>query len=259
MTASELEHRLENRPFRFFPSVDSTNAYARLWVRSDEPPASGSLVVADEQTGGRGRFERRWVTPPGDAVAMSVIMRPRKPRRLAPAAGLAVCEAVEPLVRERLALKWPNDVLLAGKKVAGILVESVGEGGGFVYIVGIGINVSVSFERSTAEPGLAETATSIVPHLQERGRPVDRARLVANVAAGLEEWEARGDLWRQWKARLAMLGHPVVVHLGRETVSGTAEDVDEEGNLLLRDSSGAVRTVSAGDVTLSAHGFNKQG
>ena len=230
--------------------VDSTNNYAKELARAGG--ADGTVVIADCQTAGRGRRERSFQSPRGKGLYLTVLLRPGlRPDRLTPVtalAGVAVCGAVERVCGVRPGLKWPNDPVLRGKKLCGILTELTGAG---ALILGIGINVSQSAEDFS--PDVAAMATSLVLEL---GRPVSRAALAA---ALLEELDRLYDALRagRWQAALDQyrrdcvnLGRRVQLLTadGRETVTAVA--VDEDFGLVVRDGAGAVRTVRSGEVSV---------
>jgi BirA family biotin operon repressor/biotin-[acetyl-CoA-carboxylase] ligase len=251
--AQDLLHRLIGlrfgHPIYLFQQIGSTNDQARRLADADAP--EGLLVVAEEQTAGRGRANRRWLTPPGTALALSLVLRPPLSAGLAARvtmlAGLAVCEAAERVAGLRADLKWPNDVLIGGRKVAGILVESAFRGDALEYaVVGLGINVSWA-----PEPGTVDfPATSLEA---EAGRPVDRLNLLRAVLGALEaryEGLAGEQLFADWRARLALLGEPVELLTEAGTLAGIAEDVAPDGALIIRTAAGARQHVLAGEVRL---------
>jgi BirA family biotin operon repressor/biotin-[acetyl-CoA-carboxylase] ligase len=251
-TAATLEAALHGLrfgvPLHFFESLGSTNDEARRLAEAGAP--EGTLVAADEQTAGRGRAGRPWQTPRGVALAASFILRPALPPTrlgwLTMLGGLAAAEAIEAMAGVAAALKWPNDVLVNGQKVAGVLAESALEGERLAFVVlGIGVNVSAVPTGAVGFP-----ATSLA---EAAGRPVDRVALLRALAASLGQWYPRLEdesLREAWAARLAWQGQPVVVHQGEATVQGVAAGVDADGALLLRLESGEERRVVAGDVSL---------
>jgi BirA family biotin operon repressor/biotin-[acetyl-CoA-carboxylase] ligase len=226
---------------RLLPVAASTNAEAAA------NPVPGTLVVADHQTAGRGRLDRQWETPPGTALTFSAVVDPRLADEDWPLLPLATALAVADGVRRAAdldpRLKWPNDLLLADGKFAGILLERVPhptEAGRAVAIIGIGINVAMSSEQLPVP-----TATS----LAVAGSPVDRTTVFGAVAhaltAVLDELadDPRAVLER-YRGACTTLGRHVEVHLpGGEVFSGRAEDVDEHGRLVVNG-----RAVGAGDV-----------
>lgn len=235
------------KPLYAFESIGSTNDEARRLADAGTP--SGTLVMADEQTAGRGRSGRAWLTPPGSAIAMSLVVRPtlKNAARLTMLAGVAVCEAIQIVSGAPAQLKWPNDVWLAGKKCAGILAESALRGERLDYaVLGIGINVTWSPPAEAVD----YPATCVQAEAQ---RPITRAALVREVLTQLEAAYPRlneHSLFEQWQARLATLGQTVHVQLGTETFTGQAQAVTEDGALLVTLADGTVRPVLAGEVRL---------
>lgn len=218
------------------------------YARAGEP--EGLIVIADEQTAGRGRAGRTWVASAGRNVLCSILLRPDVPPEhlgtLPLEVGIAVAETVESFVVERCRLKWPNDVLVIDRKISGILIQSRISTGRIDFVnLGIGINVDAARES------LPDGATSI---LAERGAPVGcttvldallmrlNARYAAFVATG-----GNPDL-TEWRSRAQMLGERVTVIAGEQTVNGVFEDVDPVGRLVLRLGSGEQIRLTHGDV-----------
>jgi BirA family transcriptional regulator, biotin operon repressor / biotin---[acetyl-CoA-carboxylase] ligase len=238
-----------------YPSISSTNDRARELAQRGAPEIA--LVAADEQLAGRGRQGRSWYTPPGTALAFSLLTRPALPARhamrLTMLAGLAVVEGIEQAAGLRLALKWPNDVVLPGEdrwwKVGGILTECAFQGDDIAHaVIGIGLNVNVDFSQQAE---LREIAASLK---DPAGREIDRgAVLKAIVAAFVVRYAgiAGADRLREaWAARLINLQQAIRVNLGDRTLTGYAEGVDDDGALLLRTADDEVRRLLSGDVTL---------
>jgi BirA family biotin operon repressor/biotin-[acetyl-CoA-carboxylase] ligase len=229
----------------------STNALVA--VRAQAGAAEGLVVVAEHQTAGRGRLNRTWETPARSALTFSLLLRPTAPTQSWPwlplLAGYALAKALEAAGFEA-AVKWPNDVLLEGRKVAGILVERVETPDGPAAVVGIGVNVGM-----TAEELPVPDATSLA--VAGGGRVPDRTTLLVDVLASLWEtytgWQEGGDLAgmrlaESYVAACATIGSEVRVELpSGETLSGTATGVDPSGRLLV-EHAGEHRAVSAGDV-----------
>ena len=241
---------------RRFGTVTSTMDVAAGLIAAGDL-AGPVVVVADHQTAGRGRAGRRWRSVPGTALQMTAILSLPVPAvALGPVpliVGGMVAEALEVLDPGLdLALKWPNDVLVDGRKVAGILIVSRSSGGTSLVQIGIGVNIADPLEPVTGAaglPGLVETGSgqrSIDPiRDQLLGEMLSRlARLPEELArdggaAGLGGWTRRA----------AMLGQPVIVRDGERTVEGTLLGVDRNGALRLRTSTGAITRVVAGDLT----------
>jgi BirA family transcriptional regulator, biotin operon repressor / biotin---[acetyl-CoA-carboxylase] ligase len=236
-------------------SIGSTNA--ALLAAAAEGAPDGSVLVAERQESGRGRLGREWVTPPGTAIAVSVLLRPvgvptDRFGWLPLLTGLAVHQAVQAAVPSRACLKWPNDVLVGAeqRKAAGILAEASSGPDGTAVVLGIGLNVLGS--PDSLPPG----ATSLQA---EGARDVDRhallIALLTALAARESAWRAAaGDpdadrLRADYRAVCGSLGAEVRVELpGGMTVTGMAEDVDGDGQLLLLNADGHRRAIAAGDV-----------
>jgi BirA family biotin operon repressor/biotin-[acetyl-CoA-carboxylase] ligase len=197
------------------------------------------VVTADEQTAGRGRQGRSWSAPPGGALLYSAVLRPLTERHmlLPLAVPLAVCETAEELSGTDARVKWPNDVWIEGRKAAGVLIEARPQDGWAV--IGIGLNVAIAPEEFPAE--LRETATSL-----GGGATVGAAAEALN--RRLAEWAAASPatVVEAFRQRDALAGH----RIGWEHGSGTAEGIDERGNLLVRGDDGDLESLGAGEVHL---------
>jgi len=236
-----------------FQSIGSTSDQAK--ALAEDGAGHGEVVVAEAQTGGRGRRGRSWVTAPGRNVAFSVVLRPSGlPTARAPeltlVASLAICDALRRAGVDA-GIKWPNDVLVGGRKIAGILTELAAEPDQVHWVV-VGVGVNVNTRAEDFPPELRGLATSV---LLERGQPAPRALFLAACLTLLEEWydrhaeEGFEPIRAAWKERSVTLGREVMVQLdGRELV-GRAEDLDATGALLVRSAAGVER-VTSGDVSL---------
>jgi BirA family transcriptional regulator, biotin operon repressor / biotin---[acetyl-CoA-carboxylase] ligase len=232
-----------------FAELDSTNEEAKRQAVAGAP--AGILIWAGTQRAGRGRRGRAWVSVPGN-LYMSLLLRPERPAgaaaQLGFAAALAVGEALLPLLPQvvDLAYKWPNDVLVGGRKISGILLESQAAEEGRVdwLVVGIGVNV-VSFPEDSEHPATSLAAVGAAP--------VALQALLEAVARGFhfwyERWLAEGfaPLREAWLARARGLGQPIRVRLPRGESQGRFAGLDEEGALLL-DTGTALSRITAGDV-----------
>lgn len=248
MLSESLLAKHLSRPFRYHASIDSTNDAAQLWLR--EGATAGSAVIADEQRAGRGRRGRTWYTPPGVALAVSIILKtsPQFASRASMVGALGVYDLCQHLdiPDEHIGIKWPNDVLLSGKKVSGILPEAVWQGDTLLGIVlGIGVNV-----RNTFTDDLAITATTLE---QAAKRSLDRAPLLAYLLQRIDHWAHRmstDTVPAIWKARLITLGQDVIITGTNQRIVGKAVDVDPDGTLLIATQDGSMQRVMAGDVSL---------
>lgn len=232
------------QPLYFFTSIGSTNDYAKELAQEGAP--QGTLVVADEQTAGRGRAGRSWSTPPGTALAMSLLvrpdsLRPDKSACLNGVGALAVAEAIRRRGGEPK-IKWPNDVLIAGRKTAGILVETHWQQQHLQSAV-IGIGVNVHAGSAPADENVDYPAVDLETALDA---DVDRTDLLVDILEGLARWLGEVDrpsLVSVWERYLFGLGQEVNVEGQRETTVGELVGLTPEGHLRLRLSDGQVRSV----------------
>lgn len=253
------------RRILFFQRLSSTMEEADR--QAGEDAEEGTVVIAEEQEAGRGRFQRAWVSAPGN-LYLSIVLHPSlfAMQYLSIISGLAVVRAIRKTTEMKPTLKWPNDVRIGGKKVCGVLVESAVRGDRVEYgIVGIGINVDLNTD---AVDGLADIATSLN---KESRTKVDREVLLKNLLHEMDRLYvalreplgpshsatsglARGGptlqgVMEEWRGLLETLGSQVEVRWQNEIYTGFAEDVDQVGNLLLRRGDGALTTLPAGEVT----------
>jgi BirA family biotin operon repressor/biotin-[acetyl-CoA-carboxylase] ligase len=251
-----LTTRRFGRAARGFDTIGSTNAEAAAWAADGAP--EGALVLAEHQQAGRGRLGRTWAAAPGLNLTQSLVLRPslnaERLGLLPLAAGLAVAEAVERAAGVPARVKWPNDVLIGGRKACGLLAEAAhGKGQGGAVILGIGLNVN----QQAFPPELSGRATSVA---LEAGRPIDRATLLAALLAALESrydtLHAGGAdaLIRGFEERMDGLGRAVTVrspNTTRPDIDGLIRGVAPDGALRLETSDGE-RRLYAGEVTLAA-------
>jgi BirA family biotin operon repressor/biotin-[acetyl-CoA-carboxylase] ligase len=225
-------------PHRHFRSCDSTNERARELAEAGAP--AGTVVTADEQTAGRGRRGRRWSAPPETALLYSAVLSPLDERHalLPLAVPIAVCEAIERLAPLECRVKWPNDVWIGERKVAGVLIEARPRRWA---VIGIGINLRVGDDEFPRE--LRWPATSV-------GHGATPAAALAALNERLSGWvEApRARVVDAFRRRDALAGRAVAWEgAGAE---GMATGIDGDGNLLVRDAAGGVHALGAGEITL---------
>ncbi len=232
----------------YYPRLPSTMEAAR--EEAIGGAAEGTVIISGEQTEGRGRQRRAWLSPVGN-IALSIVLYPNIAvlPYLVMIASLAVTRSIDAVTNLKAQIKWPNDILIGGKKVSGILIENEVKGSRVVYsIVGIGINVDLK-AYDVAE--ISTTATSLKDELYI---DVLRASLVRSLLTEFERLYLllpEGEsIYTAWCEKLVTLGKRVVVKSGRDTIDGTAESVDETGALTLRLEDGSLVKVVAGDVTL---------
>ena len=262
-----LRTDLLGRRIVFLETTGSTNEDARDLAIKGEP--EGTVVIADSQTSGRGRLNRQWESVAGKNVYISVILRPTvdpsRAQLATLAAGVATAEAVSEFTPIKPGLKWPNDVLIDGRKVAGILSETQGSANGLDFLI-IGIGINVNAQESDFSPETAKIATSlamVAPTLtlpRKRGRVrvrVSRVTVVQNLLARLEFWykilqsPEPGRITDGWTKLSVNVGRAVTVRTAEGLISGRALGVDQDGSLLI-ETGGTVKRIVAGDVE-SAH------
>jgi len=251
-----------NRPIEFLgvraerhESLPSTND--EVFRRAAEGAPEGLVVVTRHQSAGRGRQGRTWWDRPGDSVLASLLLRPSLPLDRYPQIGIAmacaVAEAAERLVPgQRFDVKWPNDVLHAGRKLCGILAETrIGAAESIPLVIGFGVNVNQTDEGWPETIG--KTATSL--RIAADGRALDGDAVLREILARFDVYHARvraGDLsglWNSVKARLPRPGTPVVVTSGAQRVEGIVEGYTDRGAITVRDREGVVLTLVAGEIT----------
>jgi BirA family biotin operon repressor/biotin-[acetyl-CoA-carboxylase] ligase len=255
MNETQFESYLSSLPlsaFRYYDTLGSTNDEALAWASQGAPDFS--LIIADEQTNGRGRLDRKWFTPPHSALAMSLILHPTTIERAHPAriTGLLALSLAESLLKLGLVpqIKWPNDVLLTGRKVAGILVETTWMGEELeAMILGMGVNVLNTSVPPTEQ--LFFPATSIETEL---GHPVERTELLKDILVNVLDWRPNlgtDAFLKSWEESLAFRGQQVQVEGGsEEPITGELLGLNVDGSLRLRNKHGKSVTVQFGEVHL---------
>lgn len=241
-----LSAAFAGRQYEFHPQIASTNDRAMTLLNEGAP--AGTVILAEEQTRGRGRLGRIWHSPPGSALMLSYLVRPSAEAvgDAGMLAALAVCEAIEAMGVNGVGIKWPNDVQIAGRKVCGVLPESAWQGDSLMgVILGIGVNVRIDFSGSP----LADTAINLKTVIDD----VDRCHLLVELLNRLDAWSLKmgsDGLFEAWRKRLNMIGKTVSVEHAGAVMRGVAEDVARDGALLVRGSDGIVRRAVAGDIAL---------
>jgi BirA family biotin operon repressor/biotin-[acetyl-CoA-carboxylase] ligase len=231
---------------QWYARLPSTNTFLkeRLAVEGNLP--SGKVIAAREQTQGRGRLDREWVSSVGANLTFSILLRGKYDIRNLPSASMAAAIAVAELLEAeglKPALKWPNDVMVGGRKICGILSEGISGG----VIIGIGLNVNMQNADHIDQP-----ATSILMESGKR-RDVDKLldKLLKHLSVRLDEWAAGGffAIRKNWEARIPNIGKSVTVRDGTAVRVGILAGFGPDGELLLRDKTGAVNAIWAGDVS----------
>ncbi len=246
--------KVVGKRIQVFQSTSSTNDIAHQLLGGAN--TEGTVVFAEEQTKGRGRLGREWVSPKGKGLWFSVLLRPNIHSESAPRltimAAVSLAEAIREQTGCRTEIKWPNDILLNERKVAGILVELIAEPDRIRNAI-LGIGVDVNVRSRDFPPEIRSIATSI---REELGQKVDRASLASAILRSLDRNYSNiatgefGNIARKWEDLCTTLGKEVSISLGDRVVEGTAETIDEFGSLLVRTRFGQVERITGGDVTL---------
>jgi BirA family biotin operon repressor/biotin-[acetyl-CoA-carboxylase] ligase len=243
--------RLGNK-FHYFEQIGSTNTHARELAESNA--AEGEVVIAESQTHGRGRLGRRWESPPWTNLYFSIVLRPKlAPQHAAQItlmAAVGVAEAVASFITQEITIKWPNDILVDGRKLAGILTEACCNAGRVEYVIlGVGINVNTAIDSMPAD--IRRHATSL---FDLTGKNVPRENVLHRLIRDLDRCygvlEASGfhALRPRWEARFNLRGKRVRAELNGQVVTGRACGIDRSGALVLEDENGMLKTIIAGDV-----------
>ncbi len=249
-----LDTKLVAQNLVFYQTTTSTNELAK--TLASQGAVEGTVIVADTQTGGKGRRGRSWTSPAGQGLWMSVVLRPQlKPSeasKLTLLAAVAVVKAINRVCGLQVGIKWPNDIVYEGKKLAGILLEMSTIQGGIQYLViGIGINVNIPLGKFSLE--LQDRASSL---LQVSGQLVDRTALLQALLQELELAYLQLNCGQfelvltDWREASVTLGQEVQVEDASELYLGTALDIDEQGALLLRLQNGEAVKVLSGDISV---------
>ena len=244
----DLETRFVGQRVLYYPSLTSTMEVARR--EAQQGVDEGTVIVAEEQTAGRGRQQRSWLSPKGN-LTLSIILYPSLSHlpSLIMLASLAVVRSIEAATGLKAQVKWPNDVLINGKKVCGILIESDVQGSRVSYsIIGIGINVNL---RLADFPEIQSIATSLTGEL---GRETSRLSVMRHLLAEIERLyltlSSGGSIYEEWRDSLVTLGKRVRATTGETIYEGIAESVARDDSLQLRGADGSLTRIVAGDVTL---------
>ncbi len=244
------------KELKFFTQVDSTNSVLKQLAAEGAP--EGTIVVAESQTGGRGRLGRSWVAPSGTGIWLSLLLKPKlhpgEVQTLTLAASVAVCRALEHLNISGLGIKWPNDVLIGRKKVCGILTELSAEAERIAWVIlGIGLNVN-HLEQDFSDE-IASIATSLRLNTEDR-EPLDRSMLAAGLINALEEVyedylkDGASRMIDEWKNRSVTLGKKVrlISHDGSQEV--LVQDITQDGKLVVKQEDGQSLEVLSGEISL---------
>lgn len=251
----ELHTRYLGRNIHYFSTITSTNSKARELMVND--PAHGTLVIAEEQTQGKGRLGRNWISPFGTGIWMSLIIKPDMEPSDAPKmtmlGAVAVVKAIEAETHVKVQIKWPNDIILNQKKLCGILTEMQADMDRIYWII-MGIGINVNQHPDSFPDDISKIATSLYVHT---GVKLSRVRLVSRICNIFEELyedffhtKHFDSFLKEYKSLSITLGSQVKVTSLDQSLEGRAENFDEDGSLLVRTEDGILHQIISGDVSV---------
>lgn len=236
----------------YFSEIDSTNSYARRLA--EQGAGAGEVIIAEAQTRGRGRLGRSWISPPFVNLYFSVILRPRLPPVHAPQltlmAAVALADTIASFIRTPPSIKWPNDIVVGGKKLAGVLTESSCDSERIEFVI-LGIGVNLNYPVALMPEVIRERATSIVSLTNNNVcREAFVRRLIQDLDRCYGELEEDGfdALATRWEALFGLRGKKVRVEMTDRILIGTAKGIDRDGALILEGEEGKRQRIVAGDV-----------
>jgi BirA family transcriptional regulator, biotin operon repressor / biotin---[acetyl-CoA-carboxylase] ligase len=248
------EAKVIGRDIRVFRETPSTNDLIDKCAR--DGLKEGIVIFSESQSKGRGRLGRKWISPAKKGLWFSILLRPplrpQETTQLTVLSATALRRAIEMQTGLRIEIKWPNDILVREKKVAGILTELYAELDRVNYVI-LGIGVNVNLAASDFTPEVRKVATSLQI---EMGKPVSRPELAVNILRELEQDYTRlrdGDFAQvadEWERHCTTIGQEIVIHAGERRLRGVAESLGDDGALLLRSEHGHLERVMGGDVTV---------
>jgi len=252
LALKKQKNKTIGRKIHFLTSLDSTNTKALELAKNGAP--EGTVVISDSQGKGRGRLGRRWVSPSGKNLYTSIILRPpvppEKAQTLTLLSAVAAAETIEAFIPQKPHLKWPNDILIEGKKVCGILTEMSSETDRINHVVvGIGVNINMDMKKTPSE--IKGIATSVA---QQRGSRVSRADFAALLYSNFEKWykkfikEGPPPVFEAWRGYFQGEGKPIKVKGFSKSITGICLGIDNEGALIVREKTGNIERVVSGDV-----------
>ncbi|MFX3633453.1 MAG: biotin--[acetyl-CoA-carboxylase] ligase [Candidatus Pristimantibacillus sp.] len=256
LSVAEITEKLQasvfGRSIHWFNEVDSTQNLAKKLAEEGAP--EGTLIIAEQQMNGRGRMGRAWVSPQGKGIWMSLIMRPSVPIHFAPQLTLltavALCRSLNRMTSLPIGIKWPNDLLIAGKKISGILLESVAEEERLRYVIA-GIGISVNLEEGDYPPELLDRATSL---RIAKGDKLNRADIIADF---MQEWEQLYFLYQEqgfapivtlWEALSVSLNRPARLTTPQGVIEGVPVGLDQSGAIAVKQNDGSTVLVFSAEM-----------
>lgn len=251
-----LRTKTFGRVIRFYREVESTNDVA--FDLAKKGASEGTVIIADTQTKGRGRLQRKWISPPGFNLYMSIIFRPSISSKDASILTLVSSITLFETVKSygiKCRIKWPNDLLINRRKVAGVLTE-MELGGDRVEFVLVGLGINLNMTRRVMNDLMGEVSEVATSVREELGHEVDRSEFAASVINLLEKWyqefntSGKSTIIDEWKKRWGDLNQRVRVKVGHDWIEGIAYELDQNGFLLVRRDNGMTERIIAGDLTV---------
>lgn len=257
---SKIKNQRFGRNFHYFESIPSTNTLVKELIQAGKEISYPVVAFAEEQTGGKGRIDRKWISPVNKGIWMTIAFPPVSKDftfgHYNFIMSMSVASAVESCTGLEATYKWPNDIQISGKKICGILSEKTeNRAGDSVMIVGAGLNVNILKEEFPED--LREKATSL---MIETGKEIDRSGLFIELLDSLnnifELWEYKGiiPIFHAWNKKCTTPGKMITIKTSKVDISGKAEFVKQDGSLVITDSLGQTRTIYAGDIDYMVNG-----
>lgn len=249
-----LKANVIGKELQLLQQTGSTNTLAM--ELASHGAREGTVIVAETQNAGKGRLGRTWVSPKGN-LYFSVILRPNIPLQKAPLLTLLAAVSIASVLKKACGIpagiKWPNDILVQGKKISGILLEMSADQDGVRHVV-LGIGINVNMDRASLPPQIRDSVTTLA---EEKERKQDRTLLLRTIFEQLNRSYAAflhgpESILEEWRELNVTIGKNVAVRSMEELIEGEAVDIDQEGRLLIRMADGMVRSIASGDVSLRA-------
>ena len=237
----------------FLPEIDSTNNLAKKYTKNNAK--EGLVIIAESQTGGRGRKQKFWHSPPETGIYLSILLKPNLESEHLPfitlLAGVSAISTINEFSHQEANLKWPNDILINNKKICGLLCEMTQKKNNSFYVI-IGIGINVNQLPGQFPDSLKKTATSL---RIVNGSPVDRLTVIRSLLTTLDHEyqlflaEGKSSVIKKWKLHTDLFGKRVAVKRGSIMITGTATNLDESGRLILRHDKGHYEAIDSGEIT----------
>lgn len=248
---NNFSNKIVGRNILYYDTLTSTMDKTKLFAKNDE--GEGLVVIAENQTKGRGRFNRNWISPPGENISLSILLRPeiQQLSYINMAATLSISQVIKEYTNIKTSIKWPNDVKLNGKKISGILIESEVDSTELIYAV-LGIGININFNPNDHSE-ISNIATSLY---KETGKIVDRTSFLISFLKIFNSFyikiKKHQSLTKQWASQLETIGKNIEINSSGNLVKGKAIKVTESGDLIIEFPNNTRKKITAGEVTLQS-------